>query len=163
VVMEMQSTELRFLIGNVAHDLKTPLQAFSYELEVLKKSPAMSSSASGKESLMLLESVCSFMLMTINRAIDYTKVTSGIKLKPSLATVDVKGVFEWVKKCVTHTDSTNRSVPISGGTFFAGNLSVHHHGRAVVDGELVVFDIKRPEVHGTRQHCREVLIVYRRK
>jgi signal transduction histidine kinase len=110
--MEMQSTELRFLIGNVAHDLKTPLQAFSYELEVLKKSPAMSSSASGKESLMLLESVCSFMLMTINRAIDYTKVTSGIKLKPSLATVDVKGVFEWVKKCVAHTDSTNRSVPI---------------------------------------------------
>jgi signal transduction histidine kinase/CheY-like chemotaxis protein len=103
VVMEMQSSELRFLIGNVAHDLKTPLQAFSYELEVLKKSPAMSSSAPCKESLMLLESVCSFMLMTINRAIDYTKVTSGIKLKPSLSTVDVKGVFEWVKKCVAHT------------------------------------------------------------
>jgi K+-sensing histidine kinase KdpD len=57
VVKEMQSTELRFLIGNVAHDLKTPLQAFSYELEVLKKSPAISSSASDKESLMLLESV----------------------------------------------------------------------------------------------------------
>jgi signal transduction histidine kinase len=113
VVKEMQSTELRFLIGNVAHDLKTPLQAFSYELEVLKKSPAISSSASGKESLMLLESVCSFMLMTINRAIDYTKVTSGIKLKPSLATVDVKGVFEWVKKCVAHTGGGGSSlVPI---------------------------------------------------
>jgi len=107
VVMEMQATEMRFLIGNVAHDLKTPLQAFSYELEILKNHPSVNESTSSKESLLLLESVCSFMLMTINRAIDYTKVTSGIKLKPSMSTVDMKAVFDWVKMCVSHTVTAN--------------------------------------------------------
>jgi signal transduction histidine kinase len=108
VVMEMQSTELRFLIGNVAHDLKTPLQAFSFELEQMKSQPGAQSC---KESILLLESIGSFMLMTVNRAIDYTKVTSGIKLKPSLETVDVDGVFNWVKKCIEPT-MTSRSVSI---------------------------------------------------
>jgi signal transduction histidine kinase len=100
VVMEMQSTELRFLIGNVAHDLKTPLQAFSYELEIMKD---QSAAPSNRESILLLESICSFMLMTINRAIDYTKVKSGIKLKPSMETVDVGRVLDWVQMCVAHT------------------------------------------------------------
>ena len=109
VVMEMQATELRFLIGNVAHDLKTPLQAFSFELEQMKgKSVA---SEGQNESISLLESICSFMLMTINRAIDYTKVTSGIQLKPSMETVDVSEVFNWVKLCVSHTVNTTK-VPI---------------------------------------------------
>jgi signal transduction histidine kinase/CheY-like chemotaxis protein len=116
VVMEMQSTELRFLIGNVAHDLKTPLQAFSFELEQMKSQPGMQGC---KESILLLESIGSFMLMTINRAIDYTKVTSGIKLKPSLETVDVNGVFTWVKKCIEPT-MTSRSVSIVVETFPVG-------------------------------------------
>jgi signal transduction histidine kinase len=117
VVMEMQSTELRFLIGNVAHDLKTPLQAFSFELELMKSQPGGMQGC--KESILLLESICSFMLMTINRAIDYTKVTSGIQLKPSLETVDVDGVFNWVKMCVAHT-VTSRSVSIVVEPFSAG-------------------------------------------
>jgi len=74
VVMEMQTTELRFLIGNVAHDLKTPLQAFSYELDLMKSHPELKKQGN-TESILILESICSFMLMTINRAIDYTKVT----------------------------------------------------------------------------------------
>ena len=109
VVMEMQATELRFLIGNVAHDLKTPLQAFSFELEQMK---GKSDDADKRnESISLLESICSFMLMTINRSIDYTKVTSGIQLKPSMETVDVSEVFNWVKVCVSHTVNTTK-VPI---------------------------------------------------
>jgi signal transduction histidine kinase len=116
VGMEMQSTELRFLIGNVAHDLKTPLQAFSFELEQMKSQPG---SQSCNESILLLESIGSFMLMTINRAIDYTKVTSGIKLKPSLETVDVSGVFNWVKKCIEPT-MTSKTVSLLVEPFPAG-------------------------------------------
>ena len=107
-VMEMQSRELRFLIANVAHDLKTPLQAFSFELEAMKRQ----STAGHNSSILLLESICSFMLMTINRAIDYTKVKSGIQLKPSMETVDVGDIFDWVQKCVARTSKSIATVPI---------------------------------------------------
>ena len=103
-VMEMQSTELRHLIANVAHDLKTPLQALTFELTGIK-------GKGNDDSVVLLESICSFMLMIINRAIDYTKATSGIELKPTLETVNVKEVFEWVKTCVSYSVTT-RDVPI---------------------------------------------------
>jgi len=34
-LVQMKSEEMRILIGNVAHDLKSPLQSFTSELETL--------------------------------------------------------------------------------------------------------------------------------
>ena len=109
VLMRMQATEMRFLIGNVAHDLKSPLQAISFELEMLKVKDI---NRSFKDSLLLLESICSFMLMTINRAIDYSKVTSGIGLEPTLEEVDVAEVLNWVKRSISLTMSSTVSIAI---------------------------------------------------
>ena len=96
-VMQMQSTELRHLIGNVAHDLKTPVQGFMMEVDNLE---ATNSLQSKQESVRSLRATCAFMNMTINRAIDYTKANAGITLVPSLETVNVPYALDWAKHCV---------------------------------------------------------------
>ena len=75
--MAENSNELRRFIGNVAHDLKTPLQAFVSELDYLEGNKAVASSVSGLNSLQSLKSTCSFMTMTINR---YLNPSSAYKL-----------------------------------------------------------------------------------
>jgi CheY-like chemotaxis protein/signal transduction histidine kinase len=165
-VTEMQGKELKSLIGNVAHDLKSPLQAFSFELDTLLSRfrggggggsrddggegnfshgpvgtnttaaatvppaataalaphPSQSQGSRGRssagashcpegcvESVLLLKSISSFMVMLINRAIDYTKATSGIALKPSYETLHVTETMEWVVRCA---ERCNRQIPI---------------------------------------------------
>mmetsp|Transcript_9008 Transcript_9008/g.15246 ORF Transcript_9008/g.15246 Transcript_9008/m.15246 type:complete len:788 (+) Transcript_9008:149-2512(+) len=109
---ENKSAEMRYLFGNVAHDLKTPLQSFSLELETLQhvaneviKKPSDTAamklsniSTQVEESVDMLNSVCSFMLMTINRAIDHAKTTSGISLVPKYEVMSVSHSLNWVCK-----------------------------------------------------------------
>jgi signal transduction histidine kinase len=81
-VSEMRTVEMRHLIANIAHDLKTPLHVFTLELENLAGHDILginksSIDATASHSIEHLRSVCSFMLMTINRSLDFTKVTSG--------------------------------------------------------------------------------------
>jgi signal transduction histidine kinase/DNA-binding NarL/FixJ family response regulator len=175
LVMEMQTKELKSLIGNVAHDLKSPLQAFTFELDTLLSrfhggggggsgatgetnatgpgenvASAVATAASAAaaasavtqsqshgtgdrdrergragrhggggrggsgdggciESVLLLKSISNFMVMLINRAIDYTKATSGIGLKPSFETLHVTETMEWVVRCA---ERCNRLIPI---------------------------------------------------
>ena len=110
---ESRSSELRYLFGNVAHDLKTPLQSFLLELDTLQHmandantSKDISSdkcanlSNQVNESVNMLQNVCSFMLMTINRAIDHTKSTSGISLVPKYESVNLMDSFRWVSQCI---------------------------------------------------------------
>jgi signal transduction histidine kinase/DNA-binding NarL/FixJ family response regulator len=112
-LIEHQTQEMKQFIGNVAHDLKSPLHAFGFELDTLLRASGRANTTEsppgdeecnvlvGKvvESVDMLKSICSFMLMTINRAIDYTKVTSGISLVPALETVDLHGAMTWVMQC----------------------------------------------------------------
>ena len=65
-VIEENAKDLRHFIGNVAHDLKTPLQAFVSELNCLEGSGTVVSKA-GHSSLLALKSTCHYMTMTINR------------------------------------------------------------------------------------------------
>lgn len=79
------SHELLALIGNVAHDLKTPLQSFRMELDFLKRrltadypSLKMNHQSSGDiddehplSSLISLNAATDFMSMAINRSIDF--------------------------------------------------------------------------------------------
>ena len=65
-IIEENAKDLRHFIGNVAHDLKTPLQGFVSELDVLEGSGDVATKA-GRGSLRALKSTCHYMTMTINR------------------------------------------------------------------------------------------------
>ncbi len=131
--------EMRFLIANVAHDLKTVRNAFQYYGNSLTlilfslNQPLMSfTSAIGlikqcteelenekyinvldihrensvslfdnlKECVANLSDTNAFMLMTINRCIDYAKAAKGIKLTPKLETIDLWEALQMPVKCM---------------------------------------------------------------
>jgi signal transduction histidine kinase len=122
-VFAMQSAEMRHLIGNVAHDLKTPMQAFSLELNglaIILATYNKQIEISGvtvdpkatdvfiKDSMQgvkTLKDTVHFMLMTINRAIDFSKASAGIKLSPSNSTCDIVEAIEWTQHLVADTQS----------------------------------------------------------
>ena len=105
-IIANHSKELRFMIGNVAHDLKTPVQAMVSEIEVLEDH------ASSKEEVTVsassLRNSCTFMMMMINRSLDYMKSTSGLVLVPRMETVSLSESLSWVVDCV----GKKKGVPI---------------------------------------------------
>lgn len=107
----LHGEELSSFYGNVAHDLKSPLQGFIIELDTLEKHLNDSSSnVIVGESIVVLRSICNFMLMTINRAIDYSKATYGIVLVPILESVNISDAIIWVVKCVSPLNDTTIKV-----------------------------------------------------
>ena len=125
-VLKMQSNEMRSLIGNVAHDLKTPMQAFSLELKELStvisdyvrtmETGQTHATAAAKtawsrchvdamQSIRILEDTVHFMLMTINRAIDFTKASTGISLSASNSTVDIVDCMQWVQHLMSNSQA----------------------------------------------------------
>jgi signal transduction histidine kinase len=104
---------LRILyLGNVAHDLRTPLQAFQSELELFHgyiKTKSTNCNFSMLDSITQLERICHFMNMTINRSIDFTKVSSGIKLNPSIESTKFSETLTWAVGCMMTSDT---NVPI---------------------------------------------------
>jgi two-component system, sensor histidine kinase len=98
--------EMKALLGNVAHDLKSPLQSFQLELESLTQgicteesrghSPLQQEQA--LESISLLRSSVDFMLVMINRTLDYTKTASGMKLSFLNQTMDLHEAMVWVRQ-----------------------------------------------------------------
>jgi signal transduction histidine kinase/CheY-like chemotaxis protein len=107
-LIELKESQLRNLFGNVAHDFKTPLQSFTLELELLERTL----SSQHLQSIASLKSICNYMLMMINRAVDYSKVSSGILLVPSLEKVNVASILSWVIKCVSSDDVSHIPVHI---------------------------------------------------
>lgn len=122
-IIAENAKDLRHFIGNVAHDLKTPLQAFVSELDCLESSEGVLT-RSARNSLQSLKSTCHYMTMTINRylscnhtnhimlnnrvrSLDYVKSTSGFKLKPKEETVDIDQCFEWVRTCIQQYSRVN--------------------------------------------------------
>ena len=101
----------------MAHDLRTPLQAFASELEVLRHNLSgqqlqlqpESQSASQISSIKQLDRLCHFMNMTINRSIDFTKVSTGLKLNPSIESVSLRDTIGWAVECMVNTHG---NVPI---------------------------------------------------
>jgi signal transduction histidine kinase/CheY-like chemotaxis protein len=100
--------EIKYLLGNVTHDLKSPLQAFRLELDSLRQgfdledtmssAIAIASEEPLTQSINLLQSLCDFMLIMINRTLDYTKTVSGMKLISSHQTADLHEMMIWVKQ-----------------------------------------------------------------
>ena len=103
-----------YIAGNVAHDLRTPLQAFQSEIELLQESIKNDNYTPEKQksqldSIKQLGLICHFMNMTINRSIDFTKASSGIKLNPSIESVNFSDTMSWAVGCMVTTQGT---VPI---------------------------------------------------
>eukprot|EP01037_Dinobryon_pediforme_P028810 gene28810-32216_t len=114
---------MRHMIGNVAHDLKTPLASFTNGLDMIleilitahKKmkmahveqkplTPDMFSEyfASIQTCVTNIRNSNTFMLMTINRCIDYTKASKGMKLVPKYETVDVREALQFPIECMSN-------------------------------------------------------------
>eukprot|EP00981_Chlorochromonas_danica_P000884 scaffold212_cov174-Ochromonas_danica.AAC.10 len=102
---QVHATEMRHMIANVAHDLKTPLTSFLSGIEIISdisletqrkiKEDGIDANELNENISSVLKCVTnirntnSFMLMTINRCIDYTKASKGLKLIPKHETIDL--------------------------------------------------------------------------
>jgi signal transduction histidine kinase len=106
MTMEVRLKDMRDLIGNVSHDLKTPIHAFSMELDSLHQCLEEESTEDMNKKAMMISSVVSlkdtsaFMLMTINRCLDFTKANSGMALIPQRRTISLYDSLAWAVGCV---------------------------------------------------------------
>jgi signal transduction histidine kinase/ActR/RegA family two-component response regulator len=130
---EIEKDELRNLIGSVAHDLKTPLHALMGELDGLQaevdaikqqligltllQSPAVTThtnmitarSAEAQKYIDSLRDIYQFMVMAINRAIEFRKTAAGLSLLASNETFHLSKAVEWA---VDRFSSNPSGVPI---------------------------------------------------
>jgi signal transduction histidine kinase/ActR/RegA family two-component response regulator len=90
--------EMKALLGNVAHDLKSPLQSFQLELESLSLTDSNQPQEQTLDTISLLRSSVDFMLVMINRTLDYTKTASGMKLTFLNQTMDLHEAMVWVRQ-----------------------------------------------------------------
>ncbi len=127
---EMKAKELRHMLGNVAHDLKTPLSSFisgidvvrsiiedlqrdidAYHLTVPDQCPILVRAKEKAANIIeVAENVTNtniFMIMTINRCIDYNKTLFGVKLVAKLETILLRDCMQLVLNCIQST-ITNR-------------------------------------------------------
>ena len=101
------SQELRSFIGNIAHDLKTPLQALVTEINMLD---VVEDKSLMKDSISSLNGTCSFMSMMINRSLDFVKSESGVPLIASVATIEIAKSLKWVADTVSRI---SKHIPIN--------------------------------------------------
>jgi len=130
---DQEQTQLICMMGNVAHDLKTPLHSIQADLEVLKayfgKIPAkmlkeIKSSLQGTctdESLdstsifKSLYATCKFMETAISRSQDHMKASSNIALVPIMETFELKEAINMSVICISHLQKAREVIvhPIS--------------------------------------------------
>eukprot|EP01038_Epipyxis_sp_PR26KG_P015908 gene15908-21581_t len=104
------SAELRHMIANLAHDLKTPLTSFMTTLDLLSGYIQEFKSCQENNPLFLAleDSVESLnvnyfiVLMVINRCIDYVKAAKQVKLIPCFESFTVNKVMEIPLSYVKH-------------------------------------------------------------
>jgi signal transduction histidine kinase len=114
---ERERVALTALIGNVAHDLKTPLHSFLMSLELLKTRlikdydilpPTRSADKDDEHPLLTLRSLnsaCAFMKMAINRSLDFAKSSSNIALVPSMETFNIAAALSMPVDMIKHLQS----------------------------------------------------------
>jgi signal transduction histidine kinase len=116
-LIDKERDALTALIGNVAHDLKTPLQSFVLDLELLKMritkdytrmSPGYSIDEDDDHplnTLRSLNSACDFMRMAINRSIDFAKASGNIALVPAMETFNIVAALTIPVNVIKHLQS----------------------------------------------------------
>ena len=108
-----RSLELRKMIGNIAHDVKSPLSSLRLGLDsllssLIRKEYSMdiagsdSATCSVKEEIEIcreLESTFAFMSMTIGRACDFERTNKGFSLSPDLQYVHLDPIVTRLLNC----------------------------------------------------------------
>jgi signal transduction histidine kinase len=107
-------------MGNVAHDLKTPLHSIEADLEmlilliskiplsVIEKAIASIQSPCNKHVFdpqvifSAMNATCKFMEMSINRSQDFMKASNNIVLLPALESFDLGAAIGSAVTCVKH-------------------------------------------------------------
>jgi signal transduction histidine kinase len=114
---KVHAADMKVLIGNIAHDLKTPLQGLVSNLESIEK--ALHTNGNSEDSkgitLTLLESslsMCNFMSMAVNRAIDFSKASANVELSPKHDITDLNSSILWAANCIR--DFSNVPIAYSG-------------------------------------------------
>lgn len=115
--VDAKSTEMRHMIANVAHDLKTPLSSFMVGVDLIKQmiqsheeQLQYSQQVSVDDIFLLLHNIDdyvsdikntnSFMVMTINRVLDYAKASKGMKLVPKFETIQLFDTISLPIQCM---------------------------------------------------------------
>jgi len=106
--------ELKHFIGNVAHDLKTPLHGFSMCVDHLlldthESIPDSEIKTSMVSTLVLCQANCSFMTTAVNRTVDFAKAASNIALSAKMETTSVMDAMNWAVTCM---NSSQTRLPI---------------------------------------------------
>lgn len=130
IVQESQQV-LRLTISNVAHDLKTPLAGFSCGLYCIKEdaklhqncrtdSTGLETSEVNQIQADSIERICksaedleelnNFMLMSINRCIDYVKASRGIDLVPKFDVCSIKEVLGMARICMSKVTCSTSNI-----------------------------------------------------
>ena len=125
---EKEIFQLRSLMGNVAHDLKTPLHSIEADLEVLRvfmlqipryalekaKVEFLSNNYRDKsDPLTIFDSLaatCKFMGMAINRSQDFMKASHNIALIPVMETFELASTLAMSVTCMNHVQSARTIV-----------------------------------------------------
>ena len=120
---EKEIFQLRSLMGNVAHDLKTPLHSIEADLEVLNvfitkiprilldvttaefQSKGVGDSFDPISVFDSLNATCKFMEMAINRSQDFMKASNNIALIPIMETFELKSALSMSVTCINHLQS----------------------------------------------------------
>mmetsp|Transcript_6145 Transcript_6145/g.11732 ORF Transcript_6145/g.11732 Transcript_6145/m.11732 type:complete len:782 (-) Transcript_6145:209-2554(-) len=119
VSAEMEKDELRSIIGSVAHDLKTPLHALMGEIDGLQievdavkqqllgltllQDPVVTThvdiistrTTDALKCISSLRDIYQFMVMAINRAIEFRKTAAGLALLASRETFHLAKAVNW--------------------------------------------------------------------
>ena len=127
-----ETNQMRALIGNVAHDLKTPIHCVKNEIESLRQTLVESTSRVPELQMKILENVdtnpiialedicaiCDFMTISISRFQDFTKSSMGVALTPIIVTFSLSHSLQFARRLMKyqlHKGEENRilSHPIS--------------------------------------------------
>ena len=126
--MEEERVRFRSMIGNVAHDLKTPLQSVGMSIELLRSDLIAAMSAPPAATVDLqrainetvltsfvgtldnLMSMSTFMKMSINRCLDFTKANSGMALQPMMESLEVREAIRVPIECINCLQSETKIV-----------------------------------------------------
>ena len=116
--MEEERERFRSMVGNVAHDLKTPLQSVGMSIELLRSDLIVAMTAKPAATAEIqqtinegmlttfvgtldsLMSMSTFMKMSINRCLDFTKANSGIALVPCMESVELREALQVTPLCL---------------------------------------------------------------
>jgi signal transduction histidine kinase len=100
--MLMITRELRSFVGNVAHDIKTPLQSIMDNVDQVKDAGDLERAA----VVPSIQGNCKLIIMMLNRSLDFSKVESGVMLVRSTTSLNISKMLKGVVDCTLAVSDT---------------------------------------------------------